>query len=222
MVCGAGESSDIDWQPPERIDYKLALDHPQAKSPDYQAAVELLEKSNDAGCMTAQHELARLNQYQAAQPGAKSSRFPFGPLRLRSGPVSSPIPTRNQGLIGTPMEYIVGGMITIAETVPFQRKIGNLLSDVERSDLIVYLADHPEAGVLIQGTGGIRKFRWGRQGQGKSGGIRVVYYFHSDVMPVYLLAAFGKNEKANLSKQEKQQLSKTVQELVESWRKRNE
>ena len=112
-------------------------------------------------------------------------------------------------------------MITVAETVPFQRKIRNLLSIEERSDLIAYLAEHPAAGVLIQGTGGIRKLRWGRQGRGKSGGIRVVYYFHSEMMPVYLLAAFGKNEKANLSDQEKQQLSKIVHELVEVWRQRN-
>lgn len=131
------------------------------------------------------------------------------------------IPTRARMLLGTPMAYTISGMITVAETAPFQRKISNLLSDVERSDMIAYLAEHPEAGVLIQGTGGIRKLRWGRQGQGKSGGIRVIYYFHSEVMPIYLLAAFGKNEKANLSQQEKQQLSKIVHELVAFWRQRN-
>ena len=59
-------------------------------------------------------------------------------------------------------------MITIAETAPFQRKIAGLLSDEERADLIAYLAEHPSAGVLIQGTGGIRKLRWARRGGGKS------------------------------------------------------
>jgi hypothetical protein len=56
---------------------------------------------------------------------------------------------------------------------------------------------------------------------GKSGGIRVIYYFHSEVMPLYLLAAFGKNEKANISAEEKQQLAKAVHELVTFWRQRN-
>ncbi|CAG0980891.1 Toxin HigB-2 [Anaerolineae bacterium] len=113
-------------------------------------------------------------------------------------------------------------MFTVAETAPFQNKIGKLLSDEERSDLISYLAEHPNAGVLIQGTGGIRKLRWSRQGMGKSGGIRVIYYFHSEMMPVYLLAAFGKNEKDNISAEEKHLLAKIVKDLVDYWRTRNE
>ena len=113
-------------------------------------------------------------------------------------------------------------MITVAETAPFQRKISSLLSSDERADLIAYLAEHPGAGALIQGTGGIRKLRWARQGGGKSGGIRVIYYFHSEIMPLYLLAAFGKNEKANLSSEEKHQLAKAAKELVAFWRHRNE
>ncbi|MES9902381.1 MAG: type II toxin-antitoxin system RelE/ParE family toxin, partial [Sedimenticola sp.] len=66
------------------------------------------------------------------------------------------------------------------------------------------------------------KLRWARQGVGKSGGIRVIYYFHNENMPLYLLAAFAKNEKANLSTEEKQLLAKAVKELVAFWRHRNE
>jgi hypothetical protein len=75
----------------------------------------------------------------------------------------------------------------------------------------------PKAGVLIQGTGGIRKLRWARTGQGKSGGVRVIYYFHSEIMPLYLLTLFGKNEKANISMEDKNILSKVVTELVKYW-----
>ena len=113
-------------------------------------------------------------------------------------------------------------MLTIAETLPFQRKINGLLPQEERAELVVYLAEHPNSGALMQGTGGIRKLRWARQGGGKSGGIRVIYYFHNESMPLYLLAAFGKNEKANLSAEEKQLLAKAVRELVAFWRQRNE
>ena len=113
-------------------------------------------------------------------------------------------------------------MRTIAETLPFQRKISSLLSSEERFELIAYLAEHPNSGVLMEGTGGIRKLRWARQGGGKSGGIRIIYYFHNESMPLYLLAAFGKNEKANLSAEEKQLLAKAVKELVVFWRQRNE
>ncbi|PCH61434.1 MAG: addiction module toxin RelE [Gammaproteobacteria bacterium] len=112
-------------------------------------------------------------------------------------------------------------MITVAETEPFQNKINKLLSKEENDDLIVYLSGHPSSGDLIQGTGGIRKLRWARGNKGKSGGVRVIYYFHSDMMPLYLLAAFGKNEKANLSAEERNILSKAVKELVSYWRHKN-
>lgn len=113
-------------------------------------------------------------------------------------------------------------MITVAETSAFQRKVTRLLSEHEREDLIAYLSEHPNAGVIMEGTCGIRKLRWARTGSGKSGGVRVIYYFHNESMPLYLLAVFGKNEKANLSKEERNLLAKAVKELVASWRQRNE
>jgi len=51
------------------------------------------------------------------------------------------------------MEYSSLYMITVAETEPFQRKVGRLLSEGEKTELIVYLSMNPNAGVLIQGTG---------------------------------------------------------------------
>ncbi len=113
-------------------------------------------------------------------------------------------------------------MITVAETNAFQRKVARLLSEQEREDLVSYLSEHPNVGVIMEGTGGIRKLRWARSGGGKSGGVRVIYYFHDEFMPLYLLAVFGKNEKANLSKEERNLLAKSVKKLVVSWRQRNE
>lgn len=79
--------------------------------------------------------------------------------------------------------------------------------------MIDRLAAQPRAGDLIQGTGGIRKLRWARGGRGKSGGVRVIYYFHSDRIPLYLLTVFGKGEKADLSKGERNELAKLVDAL---------
>jgi len=115
------------------------------------------------------------------------------------------------------MEY---NLITVAETVTFQRKVGRFLTESEKSELIAYLAMHPTVGVLIQGAGGIRKLRWARSGGGKSGGVRVIYYFHNLEIPLYLLTIFGKNEKANISMIEKNMLAKTVKQLVKYWRQR--
>ena len=112
--------------------------------------------------------------------------------------------------------------MTIAETEPFQKKVKKLLSTKEKEDLIDYLAENPTSGNLIQGTGGIRKLRWSIGSKGKSSGIRVIYYFHSGIMPLYLLTVFGKNEKSNISSEEKNLLSKIVKKLVIFWRQKNE
>ncbi|MEQ1815777.1 MAG: type II toxin-antitoxin system RelE/ParE family toxin [Nitrosomonas sp.] len=70
---------------------------------------------------------------------------------------------------------------------------------------------------MIEGTGGIRKLRWGRSGRGKRGGVRVIYYYHSELMPLYLLTLFAKNKQDNLSKAERNELEKLVDILVAAW-----
>jgi hypothetical protein len=75
------------------------------------------------------------------------------------------------------------------------------------------------AGDLIPQTGGVRKLRWGLPGRGKRGGARVIYYFHSEQAPLFLLAAYGKNEKTNLSKAERNAMSKLIPMLVEGYRR---
>jgi hypothetical protein len=115
------------------------------------------------------------------------------------------------------LEY---SQITIAETLTFQRKVGRFLSSAEKWELIEYLSVQPKAGVLIKGTGGIRKLRWARSGQGKRGGLRVIYYFHSEMMPLYLLSLFGKSEKENISDDEKALMARLVRELTQFWKQR--
>ncbi|NMF99543.2 type II toxin-antitoxin system RelE/ParE family toxin [Aromatoleum toluolicum] len=60
---------------------------------------------------------------------------------------------------------------------------------------------------------------WSRGGRGKSGGVRVIYYFHSEAMPLYLLTLVAKNERANLSKAERNTLAELVDLLVSAWQK---
>lgn len=108
-------------------------------------------------------------------------------------------------------------MQTVAETPEYLRRADKLLTDGERRDVVEYLAAHPKAGDLMQGTGGVRKLRWARAGRGKSGGVRVVYYFHSEAMPLYLLTVFAKSERANLTKAERNDLADLVQTLIDYW-----
>ena len=65
--------------------------------------------------------------------------------------------------------------------------------------LVDFVAGNPEAGAIIQGTGGCRKIRVAGRGRGKSGGYRVVTFFTGPDLPVFLLTVFGKGEKDNLS-----------------------
>jgi hypothetical protein len=113
-------------------------------------------------------------------------------------------------------------MQTIVELPEFLRKSQDLLTNEEKLSLINYLAAHPQAGDLMQGTGGIRKLRWAAQGRGKSGGVRVIYYYHNGTVPLFLLTVFGKGEKANLSKSECNDLSKFTGLLLRQYGGKNE
>lgn len=108
-------------------------------------------------------------------------------------------------------------MQTVAETQEYLRRADKLLASGERADVVDYLAAHPKAGDLMQGTRGVRKLRWARAGRGKSGGVRVIYYFHSEAMPLYLLTVFAKSERANLAKAERNELADLVETLVDYW-----
>lgn len=99
-------------------------------------------------------------------------------------------------------------MQTIVELPEFQRSASSLLSEAEKQTIISYLAAHPLSGAIMQGTGGIRKLRWASGNKGKSGGVRIIYYYHNESIPLFLLTVFGKNEKANLSKAERNELGK--------------
>ena len=112
-------------------------------------------------------------------------------------------------------------MQTIAELQNYIRVADKLLDQEERQDILDSLAEHPKAGSLMVGTGGVRKLKWGRGAKGKSGGVRVIYYFHNELIPVYLLAMFAKNEQENLTKAERNELAKLTTLLVQTWEKRN-
>jgi hypothetical protein len=71
-------------------------------------------------------------------------------------------------------------MLTIIETSAFARRAEKLLSAEEHEDLIFFLALHPLSGDEIVGTGGVRKVRFAARGKGKSGGVRVIYYYFDD------------------------------------------
>jgi len=109
--------------------------------------------------------------------------------------------------------------MTVAETPFFLRKAAGLLAEDERLQLIAFVGANPEAGDVIPEAGGVRKVRWAAKGRGKRGGIRVIYYFHNDAFPVFLLTVYSKNQKANLTKTERIELKALVRSLVKTYNK---
>lgn len=73
-----------------------------------------------------------------------------------------------------------------------------------------FIAANPLAGEVIPGTGGMRKVRWSRPGMGKRGGVRVIYYHHSDAVPLGLFTIYGKGVKDNLTADEKATFRKII------------
>ena len=94
------------------------------------------------------------------------------------------------------------------------------MAEDEREELVGLLAANPAAGVVMAGTGGCRKFRFKKPGTGKSGGYRVVTYFGGGDIPIILLTVFGKNDRANLTKAERNALKVLVTRLDAELRKR--
>ena len=97
----------------------------------------------------------------------------------------------------------------------------SIFEEAERAALVDFVAANPESGRVIPETGGLRKLRWAAKGKGKRGGARIIYYFHNESMPIFLLSAYTKGEKADLSMAERNALKKLVAELIREYARRS-
>src|SRR3982074_1240839 len=94
-------------------------------------------------------------------------------------------------------------MHTVAQTKPFVAAAREAcLTEEEIDDVVSYLAENPQAGDELRGTGGCRKVRIAGRGKGKSGGYRTITFYSGEAMPVYLITVFSKGEKSILTDKE--------------------
>ena len=98
------------------------------------------------------------------------------------------------------------------ETSMFTRQIKQIATDDELKDLQKQLIESPAKGELIQQTGGLRKIRMATGSQGKSGSARVIYFLATKEV-VYLVMAYPKSTKENLTDAEKADLKKLTKIL---------
>jgi len=110
--------------------------------------------------------------------------------------------------------------VSVVETPEFLAATRRIMDEEERGLLVDYLAYNPTAGELIPGTGGVRKLRWALAGRGKRGGARVIYYYHSEAMPLFALTAYPKNERADLSQADRNDFRRLTALLVEAYARR--
>ena len=87
----------------------------------------------------------------------------------------------------------------IIETTIFTKKLKKLLSDEEYRSLQNELITNPEKGKIMTGSGGLRKMRWGISGKGKSGGVRIIYYWIKNPQIILMLLVYPKNEQDDLT-----------------------
>lgn len=110
-------------------------------------------------------------------------------------------------------------IIKIKATQKFMKLAQKIMTNEALQALIDELALKPEDGAIIVGTGGIRKLRWrtGKDNKGKSGGVRVLYYYDKNRVVILLITLFRKSDKDNIDASEKTELKKLLPELLEDY-----
>lgn len=103
--------------------------------------------------------------------------------------------------------------MVIIETATFSRLIQELMHDDEYRQLQEALIIRPDMGDIIKGSGGIRKVRWKLEGRGKSGGVRVIYYWAVTDDQILMLYTYPKSKQENLTKDQVAMLK----DIVERW-----
>lgn len=115
--------------------------------------------------------------------------------------------------------------VRLFATSRYEKEVRRLLDEPEQAALQLAIAADPEAHPIVPGTGGVRKARWGRQGKGKSGGVRVIYYYWRVVeeisaqvsdREVYLLSIYAKNEQSNMTVADRKAAKKFVEGLKDA------
>ena len=100
-------------------------------------------------------------------------------------------------------------MNTVIETNIFNAKAAKLWTPKQHETFIVYIASNPQAGEVVPSSGGVRKIRWGKEGAGKRGGVRVIY-FNSAAKETWLLTMYAKNERENIPAHELKRIREAI------------
>lgn len=135
------------------------------------------------------------------------------PPRVRGAPGVRPEKHREGCALdeSTPRAYSLG-MLTVVETLLFQRQWPLYWTEEERGAFAAYIAERPAAGDVVPESGGIRKVRWSRAGSGKTGGVRVIYFTRTAEGEVVLLTLYAKAKTDNLTGPKLKEIRRALEE----------
>ena len=112
--------------------------------------------------------------------------------------------------------------VRVFATSGYEKEVRRLLAEPKQTALQIAIAADPEAHPMVPGTGGVRKARWSRQRKGKSGGVRVIYYYWRATeeitmqvleAEVYLLSIYAKNDQSDMTAADRKAAKKFVEGL---------
>jgi len=103
--------------------------------------------------------------------------------------------------------------VEFIEASAFTKYVYEYLSEEEYLGLQSFLLQYPEAGKVVPKSGGVRKVRWAMSGKGKSGGVRVIYFFKKQDSEIWLLTIYSKNEMENIPAHTLRQIAKEIENV---------
>jgi hypothetical protein len=106
-----------------------------------------------------------------------------------------------------PYPYVV---YTVIETPVYSGKVTRILTEDEREAFAVFIAQNPRTGSVVRGSGGVRKVRWAREGSGKSGGARIIYYNCLDNGEIWLLTLYAKSDRSTIPAHELRMIKEVI------------
>lgn len=117
---------------------------------------------------------------------------------------------RPEGILALHTAMPYNHYMEFIEATAFTKYVYDYLSEDEYLGLQSFLLQYPEAGKIVRGSGGIRKVRWAMAGKGKSGGVRVIYYFKKQDDEIWLLTIYRKNEVESIPAHVLRQIAKEI------------
>lgn len=103
--------------------------------------------------------------------------------------------------------------LTLIESSSFVKDSERLWSQETRNQFLLFLSQNPNAGMVIPGSGGLRKLRWSLRGSGKRGGVRVIYFNRLDRGEIWLLAIYAKGDQETITSDQLRGLRDALKDL---------